>query len=101
MNIVDVDNSQYCTTDNLDIMDKKCKLSLLCINIRSINANSEKLEELLINFQFSPDIIALSETELKLNQHYRESLPGYNFFHNGTTTNYGGMGLLKTIFPFP
>ena len=93
MNITDIDNSQYCTTDNLNSMDKKCKFSLLCIIIRNINANFEKLEELLINFQLSPDIIALSETKLKLNQHYRESLPGYNFFHKGTTTNYSGVGL--------
>ena len=93
MNITDVDNSQYCTTDNLNSMDKKCKFSLLRIIIRSINANFEKLEELLINFQLSPDTIALSETKLKLNQHYRESLHEYNFFHKGTTTNYGGVGL--------
>ena len=81
MNITDVDNSQYCTTDYLDSMDKKCTFSLLCFIIRSINTNFEKLEELLINFRLSPDIIALSETKLKLHQHYRESLPGYNFFH--------------------
>ena len=38
-------------------------------------------------------MIASTETKLKLNQHCKKSLPGYNFFHKGTTTNYGGVGL--------
>ena len=29
MNIIDINNSQWCTTDNLDCIDKKCKFSLL------------------------------------------------------------------------
>ena len=93
MNIIDINNSQWCTTDNLDCIDKKCKFSLLWANIRSINVNIEKFKELLINFRLSPDIITSTETKLKLKQHYKKSLPGYNFFYKDTTTNYGGVGL--------
>ena len=43
------------------------------MNIRSLNPNFDKLNELLTNYAILPDIIAISETKLKLSQEYMKS----------------------------
>ena len=57
------------------------------MNIRSLNANFDKLNKLSTNYDILPDIIAMSETKLKLSQVYKAKLSGYHFYHKGTTTN--------------
>ena len=64
------------------------------MNIRSLNANFDKLNELFTNYVILLDIIAISETKLKLSQVYNAKLSGYHFHHKGTTTSWGGIGLL-------
>ena len=64
------------------------------MNIRSLNANFDKLNELFTNYVILPDIIAISETKLKLSQVYNAKLRGYHFYHKGTTTSRGRIGLL-------
>ena len=86
-------DSKYCSQAEADIINKKCKFSLLCVNIRSLNANFDKLNELLTNYDILPDIIAISETKLKLLQVYNAKLSGYQFYHKSTTTRWGGVGL--------
>ena len=86
-------DSKYCSQAEANIINKKCKFSLLCVNIRSLNANFDKLNELLTNYDILPDIIAISETKLKLLQVYNAKLSGYHFYHKGTTTRWGGVGL--------
>ena len=76
----------------LGILIKNLVLSLLCMNIRSLNANFDKFNELLTNYDILPDIIAMSETKLKLSQVYNAKLSGYHFYHKGTTTRWGGVG---------
>ena len=63
------------------------------MNIRSLNANFDKLNKLLINYDILPDIIAMSETKLKLLQVCNAKLSGYHFYHKGTTTRWGGVRL--------
>ena len=63
------------------------------MNVRSLNANFDKLNELLTNYDILPDIIAISETTLKLLQVYNAKLSGYHFYHKGTTTRWEGVGL--------
>ena len=87
-----LDDSKYCSQAEANIINKKCKFSLLCMNIRSLNANFDKLNELLTNYDILPDIIAISETKLKLSQVYNAKLSGYHFCHKGTTTRWGGVG---------
>ena len=87
-----LDDSKYCSQAEANIINKKCKFSLLCMNIRSLNANFDKLNELLTNYDILPDIIAMSETKLKLSQVYNAKLSGYHFYHKGTTTRWGGVG---------
>ena len=43
-------DSKYCSQAEANIINKKCKFSLLCVNIRSLNANFDKLNELLTNY---------------------------------------------------
>ena len=50
------------------------------MNLRSLNANFDKLNELLTNYDISPDIIAMSETKLKLSQVYNAKLSKKFFF---------------------
>ena len=89
-----LDDSKYCSQTEANIINKKRKFSLLCMNIGSLNANFDKLNELLINYDILPDIIPISETKLKLSQVYNAKLSGYHFYHKGTTTRWGGVGLL-------
>ena len=42
------------------------------------------LQELLVQSNISPDIIALSETKLKVSEKCKVSRRGYVFIHNGT-----------------
>ena len=58
-------DSKYCSQAEANMINKKCKFSLLCVNIRSLNANFDKLNELSTNYDILPDIIAISETKLK------------------------------------
>ena len=88
-----LDDSKYCSQAEANIINKKCKFSLLCMSIRSLNANFDKLNKLLTNYDILPDIIAMSETKLKLSQVYNAKLSGYHFYHKGTTTSWGGVGL--------
>ena len=88
-----LDDSKHCSQTEANIINKKCKFSLLCMNIRSLNANFDKLNELLINYDIVPDIMAMSETKLELSQVYNAKLSGYHFYHKGTTTSWGGVGL--------
>ena len=44
LNVLDtgLDDSKYCSQAEANIINKKCKFSLLCMNIRSLNANFDK-----------------------------------------------------------
>ena len=89
---IGLDDSKYCSQIEANINNKKCKFFLLCMNIRSLNANFDKLNELLTNHDILPGIIAMSETKLKLSQVYNAKLSGYHFYHKGTITRCGGVG---------
>ena len=64
---------------------------MLDVNIRSLNKNFEKLEDLLTQISKLPDIIAISET--KLNNKLNFNLQGYNFIQNNSKTKAGGVGM--------
>ena len=63
---------------------------ILHVNIRSLNKNFDALEELILQFQKQPDIIAISETKLK--QDFLSTLPGDTFLQNNSKSNAGGVG---------
>ena len=64
---------------------------MLHVNIRSLNKNFKKLEDLLTQISKLPDIIAISET--KLNNKLSFNLQGYNFIQNNSKTKGGGAGM--------
>ena len=77
----DSDETQYCAVADLAAKIKKLSnFIIMHINIRSIHANIEKLDELLTSCNVSPDVIALSETKLKQQQTFNMTLEGYNLF---------------------
>ena len=67
-------------------------LSILHINIRSIQKNLSKLKEMLINYQLSPDVIAITEVVLTAKFHFNASLTGYTFVNKLSLLKCGAVG---------
>ena len=89
--LLDADNCYISTPDFQNLYANNTDFCILHINIKSLNKNFEKLEELLSVLGKMPEIIAISET--KLNSNLKTSLPGYTFIHNNSSTNAGGAGM--------
>jgi len=64
-------------------------------NVRSLQRNFEKLNDLLMLMKFMPDILCISETKIKNNPLINVSLPGYDFLHVDSLTNAGGVFIFK------
>ncbi len=76
---------------------KKRNFYILSINIRSLNKNFYKLEELIESLEFQPDVITVSETWITNNKVLLYKLKNYNFLHNNCSTKAGGSGIfIKT-----
>ena len=65
-------------------INKYGNLSLIHVNIRSMNSNFEKLHDLLLNFSNSFNIICVTETsstdnDIKNNSNFH--LPSFDFIH--------------------
>ena len=71
-------NSNFCT---------------LNVNIRSLNSNFEKLETLLSQLDFDPNIICITETWISQDKPFIYKLKGYNFISNLNNSRAGGSGL--------
>ena len=69
---------------------KPNNISVLSINIRSLNANFSKLELLLDQLKFKPDIISVGETWINHNKIFLFSLKGYNFINKPCDGKAGG-----------
>ena len=89
-----LDMSQYCSVQNASkTIKQQHNFKLLHVNIRSINAGLDKLNDLLALTKLSPDIILVSETKLKTSENLNHFLKGYKFMHKGTRTNWSGVGI--------
>ena len=73
--------------------DPNRSLVLLHINIRSLHKNFDNLYDFLVELNFLPDVICLTETRIKLHPLLNISLPNYTFFHTDSTSNAGGVGI--------
>src|SRR3989442_4959724 len=70
------------------------KFSIFHLNIRSLNANHEKLFQLMALLKFPFDIIALSEIWSFNISMYSSLFPDYNFFYSlSKTSAIGGVGM--------
>ena len=66
----------------------------LYINIRSLYKNFPKIENMLLELNQYPDVIALTETKIKESgTQVNRVLNGYTFVHNDTKTSAGGVGI--------
>ncbi len=102
-----IHNSLLVNTDNLTTLDsdlymspkafknnyhnEKC-LSVLSINIRSLNKNFDRLESLICRLGFEPDIISVNETWINDNKGLIYSLKGYSFIFTPCDGMVGGTG---------
>lgn len=64
---------------------------MIHINLQSLNKNL--LEDLLLTFKSSPEIIAISETKLRDQNIYNINIPSYSFLHINSQSSAGGVGL--------
>ncbi len=77
------------------VKDDVCadNLSVLSINIRSLNKNFIKLETLLAELQFKPDIITVAETWIDKTKDFLFLLKDYNFINKACAGRAGGAGI--------
>ena len=87
--LVGLTHPQYIDLDNL----KSDSITLLFINIRSLNCNFDKLHELISHFHKCPSIISISETWLLETKYFTHTLPGYNFIHSKSFSKCGGVAM--------
>ena len=88
---LDTDNS-YITAHDFYKTYADCNdFLLLHLNIRSLNKNFDKLEDLLTQLGKLPGIIAITET--KLSSKFSSFLQGYKFEQSNSKTLAGGVGL--------
>jgi len=70
------------------------KLSVIHVNIRSLNANYSKLLQLLVNLNVQFDVIVLSEIWSTNIQFLDNIIPNYNFFYDiPDYSKVGGVGI--------
>ena len=72
----------------------KNKFSILHMNIRSLNKNYLKIENMLLELNEYSDVIALTETKIKESgTKVNRVLNGFTFVHNDTKTSAGGVDI--------
>ena len=74
-------------------LSEKQSLSVIHFNVRSLVKNTHLLEELLIDLDQCPSILAISETKLNDDKVSQAMISNYNFFFSNSNTNAGGVGL--------
>ena len=98
-----IDNINICNYYGpLDLTNKLnfseiSNLSILHINIRSLQKHINNLQEFLSNSNFFPDIIAITETLIKDQLAINIDIPGYKFFFVKSFNNAGGVGVYMGI----
>ena len=65
----------------------------LHVNIRSLQKNYDELYQFVSKPPLTPLIICITETKLKGIPDVNNSLPGYAFIHENSSTNAGGVGI--------
>ena len=50
-----------------------------------------EIEEFLQDLQYTPEIVAISETKITKNSKYNYKIPNYNFIHTDSASNAGGV----------
>ena len=91
----------YTPVEFLKIKDSKNKFSILHINIASLQAHFDDLNQLITLLGHSFDVLAISETKLLKDVEPVTNLiiPEYKMYHTPTETHFGGVALyVKEIY---
>ena len=72
---------------------KQKNVSYFHFNVCSLGKNKHKLDDFFLMIEANPTFIAISETKLMSNYILNVDIPGFNFIHNPSQTNSGGVGL--------
>ena len=89
-------NNDYFSLSSLSQLGSKHDKNnffVLHLNTRSLTKNHDKIEELLNELNFFPEIISISETKLNPQKTININICNYDFIHNDSPTNAGGVGL--------
>ena len=77
-----------------NIMRKQNNSTLMVhFNTRSLAKNKHLIEEFITEVKYSPEVIGISETKINSNTCLNLNIPGFDFFHNDSSTNAGGVGI--------
>ena len=68
-------------------------LTILHLNIRSLNKNFDKLHEFLVSIRIRIDVICLTETRIKNDPLVYITIPQYKFCHVDSRTSFGGVAV--------
>ena len=68
-------------------------LSVLSLNIRSLNKNIDRLEIILNEADFTPDVVCITETWINDKKPFLYSLKGYSFVNQPCPGRAGGSGI--------
>lgn len=86
--------SQYTSADSLNTKNINNGLSFLHLNIRSLLKNVSLLEELMISYKITPNIIGVCETKLNENINLDPILlNNYTFHFKNSMSKAGGVGI--------
>ena len=86
--------SQYTSADSLNTKNINNGLSFLHLNIRSLLKNISLLEELMILYKITPNIIGVCETKLNENINLDSILlNNYTFHFKNSMSKAGGVGI--------
>ena len=66
---------------------------MIHFNTRSLAKNKSLIEEIVTEIKYSPEIIGVSETKHNSNTCLNLNIPNFDFFHNDSFTNAGGVGI--------
>jgi hypothetical protein len=93
-----IDNCKYIfkhELGSLSLDNNNRELSAMHVNIRSIYKNFDKLQILLSSFKKIPDIICISETNIRegTDNNFIPSIDGYFFIRHDGTSSMGGVGI--------
>ena len=68
-------------------------LTILHLNIKSLNKNFDELHELLVAIRIRPDVICLTETRIKNDPLVNITVPQYKFYHVDAQTSASGIAV--------
>ena len=68
-------------------------LTILHLNIRSLNKNFDELHEFLASFRIRPDVNYLTKTQIKNDSLVNIAIPQYKLRHVDSQTSAGGVAV--------